>query len=189
MASLRATSFSAAVRHELTVDLFCCITEPDDGIPRGDHNIVIRVWSRDPTLWFRRHLDAADLQQQIQDAGGKRVMQRVHLDFANPGQPGPQFHLQVGGTQHGPEYCWLPESLDLPRFPHYPLTLITACEFVLRTFFPSHYERVAGEATWIGAVRTAQDAYVEPYLRRLIAHPQPLALSASVLGRLWNPAT
>jgi|GEM_PF-1686160 len=182
-----STSISAAVRHRLTIDLFCSISEPEDGIPLGEHSLVIRVWTEDASLWYRESMDAPGLRQRIQAAGGRRVMQRVHFDHANPGQEGPRFHFQVGGTQHGYEFSWFPENLKLPRFPHYPLSLITACEFIVRTFFPSDYERVAGEATWIGAVQSAQAAYIEPYFRKLLSLPQSPVLPRSVLNHLWNP--
>jgi hypothetical protein len=181
-----STSISAAVRHRLTIDLFCSISEPEDGIPLGEHNLVIRVWTYDPSLWYRESFDAPGLRLRIQETGGRRVMQRVHLDHASPGQEGPRFHFQMGGTQHGYEFCWFPENLKLPRFPHYPLALITACEFIVLTFFPGDYERVAGEATWIGAVQRAQVAYIKPYFRRLLSLPQSPVLPRSVLNHLWN---
>lgn len=177
----------AEAHQRLIVDLCCRISEPRDGVPQGEHNIVLRVWSEDELLWFRDAVDAAGLRDQIRNSGGRRVMSRVHFDFANPGQPGPMFHLQVGGTQHESEFCWFPDNLKLPRFTHYPLTLITACEFVVRTFFPADYERIAGEPTWIGAVHAAQSAFVEPYLRGLLGMPNLALPKRSLLHTLWNP--
>ncbi len=173
-------------RHRVSVDLFCRISEPRDGLPQGEHSIVLRVWSSDARFWYRDGLDAPQLRDLIHGSGGRRVMHRVHFDLADPGQAGPRFHWQVGGTQQGVEFCWFPDSLNLPRFPHYPLNLITACEFVVRTFFPAEGERLANEPTWIGAVRVAQDAYLEPYLRDLVRSPAPLTLRPSVLQHLWN---
>jgi hypothetical protein len=178
---------TVGVRHQLIVDLFCSLSEPDHGLPSGEHNIVLRLWSEDDALWFREGLDAAPLWDQIVAAGGRRVMHRVHFDYASPTQPGPQFHWQIGGTQHGSEFCWFPSTLELPRFPHHPLSLITACEFVVRTFFPREYGRIAAEPTWIHAVKTAQQAYLEPYLRSLLTYAPVLNLPNSVLERLWNP--
>jgi hypothetical protein len=180
------TTISAAVKHQLIVDLFCQIAEPDDGLPLDTHSIVIRVWTEDRSLWLRPGLDDPQLGEPIAAAGGRRVIHRVHLDFANLGQPGPRFHMQLGGGQHGQEFCWFPDNLKLPRFVHQPASLITACEFVLRTFFPSEYETVAREATWIGAIRVAQDAYLVPYFKHLL-RLQQLDVTESLLARAWNP--
>jgi hypothetical protein len=185
------TTLSAEVRHRLVVDVFCQLSEPRDGrpLPGQAHNIVIRVWTEDQTLWFREGLDDSALVDQIKAAGGRRVIHRVHFDFANAGQPGPQFHLQIGGGQHGAEFCWFPGNFELPRFPHMPICLITACEFVVRTFFPAEYERIAHEATWIGAIRVAQDSYALPYLKNLLSLPTPPEIRHSLLARAWNKAS
>jgi hypothetical protein len=180
------TTISDAVRHRLIVDVFCQIAEPDDGLPQGAHNIVIRIWTEDRNLWLRPGLDDPALSDPIIAAGGRRVIHRIHLDFANRGQPGPRFHMQLGGGQHGSEFCWFPDNLKLPRFVHQPASLIIACEFVLRTFFPGEYEKVARERTWIGAIRVAQNAYIAPYYRQLL-RLQRLDLDDSLLARAWNP--
>jgi hypothetical protein len=181
------TTISGGVRHVLTVDIYCQISEPVNGAPSLDHNIVLRVWSEDPDLCYRQQLDAWEVFERFESAG-RRVMHRVHFDFANAEQPGPRFHLQFGGSQGSGEGCWLPENLKLPRYPHHPLGLITACEFVVRTFFPSFYERLAEEPSWRGAIARSQEVYLIPYLRQLVNASDRLTLDGSALDRLWNCA-
>jgi len=62
---------TVGVRHQLIVDLFCSLSEPDHGLPSGEHNIVLRLWSEDDALWFREGLDAAPLwTRSSRPAGG-----------------------------------------------------------------------------------------------------------------------
>lgn len=57
------TDEEAAVKHNLEVDLACSISQPDkSGTAQGDHNIAVRVWSKDYTTYFRDTLDAETLR-------------------------------------------------------------------------------------------------------------------------------
>ncbi len=176
------------VRHRLYLDIACQITEPLDGVPTLEHSICVRVWTDDRTLSFREAHDSDYLQSRIEEAGGRRVMLRFHFDFANAGQPGPKHHLQIGGTQQENELCWLPENLRVPRFCHHPLSLLMACEFVVKTFYPDEYIKLKlrDEASWRGAIATAQGSYLTSYYALLGFNPPTEALSVSLLERLWN---
>lgn len=179
------TEVTQDTRHRLSLDIACRIDEPRNGEPSGEHIICVRVWTDDLDLYFREDYDSDHIWEQIDAAGGRRVMLRFHFDFANPGQPGPKHHLQIGGVQHANEFCWFPDSLRVPRFCHHPLSLLMACEFVVRTFYPHVYQEISGEATWQGAIATAQGTYLSPYYALQGVNPAP-ALTASLLDKLWN---
>lgn len=183
----RPTPASKDLRHRLAVDIACFIDCPRDGVTTGKHTITIRVWTDDPGLCFREAFDAASIADGVTANGGRRVITRFHFDHANAGQPGPREHLQIGGVQHEGELCWLPENLRVPRFCHHPLSLLMACEFVVRTFYPDTHSKLAEEASWRGAIATAQRCYLPPYfLLQGLGRVDENALGESLLGRLWN---
>ncbi len=171
---------TTTLKHRLKIDIHCDLSEPTAGAPTGSHNIAVRVWALDKSLWFREAFDATTLADQIA-ASGRRVVCRFHLDLANPGQLGPRFHLQIGGNTLADEFYWHPKTLDVPRFCHHPLNLLLTCEFILKTFYPEHYDQVADDPTWAAAVKVAQKSYLAPYFERLHNFDESL-----LLRRLWN---
>jgi hypothetical protein len=172
--------------HALVPDVSCHISQPESGEPTGSHNVVIRVWSEDPKFYFRASHDAEELLDRIKEGAGRRVMTRYHFDFAEKGQDGPKFHLQVGGGQHVDENCWLPENLKVPRFCHYPMSLILSCQLILRTFFPSEYSIIAAEETWVGALRASQKAYFPTYFKYQSITLADAQLKSDFLNNWWN---
>ena len=175
------------LRHSLAVDIACKIDSPTNGISTGDHNIAVRVWTDDPALYFRAAYDAPGIRDLVAANGGSRVILRFHFDHANADQPGPREHLQIGGAQHGSELCWLPDNLRVPRFCHHPLSLLMACEFVVRTFYPDAYRDLQDEATWRGAIADAQRCYLPPYyLLQGLSNLNDGVYAHSLLARLWN---
>lgn len=161
------TDGEAAVKHNLEVDVCCSISEPDkSGTAQGEHNIAVRVWSKDDATYFRDALDAESLRAPL-EAQRRRVMLRFHFDLGNKDQEGPKHHLQIGGKGQANDYAWLPENWKLPRFAHFPVNLALVCEFVGRTFFPKAFARIAEEPTWKNAVMNAEKTYLLPFLNAL----------------------
>ncbi len=185
--AFRTTEGDRLVNHRLEVDLACSITQPGaNGLPASDHNIAVRVWSTDPAMCFRAERDAEALRDQL-EARGRRVMLRFHFDLANAKQEGPRHHLQIGGKADTADYQWLPDNWKLPRFVHLPVNLVLACEFIARTFYPSTFARHSQEPTWTHAVRTAETAYLFPFLQALpYVHVDPRKHSKSLLSTVWN---
>lgn len=172
------------VNHRLRVDLFCDISQPDEkGRPRDRHNIAVRVRTTEKGFAFRQGWDALELEDKIRAARLGRVMCRFHFDFAEREQQGPRYHLQVGGKQHEEEYCWYPDTLEVPRFAHHPMSLILTCEFILQTFYPLEYRKISADSSWRAAIRRAQEAYVVPYIEVL----RTIDCSVkSLLKEIWN---
>jgi hypothetical protein len=181
------TDDEVAVKHNLEVDLACSISQPDkSGIAMGEHNIAVRVWSKDGATYFRDALDAASLRDSL-DAQKKRVMLRFHFDLCNKDQEGPKHHLQIGGKGQPSEYAWLPENWKLPRFAHFPVNLALVCEFVGRTFFPKAFQRIAEEPTWKNAIMTAERAYLLPFLTAIpYVSVDAKRHKATFLSWVWN---
>ena len=145
-------------------------------------NVAIRVWSLDPQVCFREQWDATGLRDQI-DPGRGRVMIRIHFDLANPGQPGPKYHAQVGGNPRLEELCWFPEALGVPRLPHMPMDLVLASELVAATFYPDDYQTIRREDSWKGSRSVSQKHLLHDYLEKALAAANG---SGSVLDKLWN---
>ena len=176
------------VKHALAVDISGKLSKPQGGLPTDEHNIAVRVWSSDRSMWFREHLDAADVPDRC--VHGRRVMLRFHFDHASDKQNGPTHHLQIGGKPLDDELAWLPDNWKLPRFAHYPVSLLMACDFIVRNFFPFAYKDVAKEASWRGCMSKAQSAYLVPYLQKLpfvrIRSDGDDLLTESCLHHWWN---
>ena len=143
---------------------------------------TIRLWALDVPVYFRSDWDAVRLYNEIVPANG-RVMLRTHFDLANEGQPGPKFHLQIGGVQHSGEFSWFPESMSVPRFVHYPMDLVLAIELIAATFFEDKYRRIRREPAWINSRRTSEQHLVKRYLSDAL---NAISSEDSVLEALWN---
>lgn len=152
------------------------------GLEPGELNVAMRVWWLDKKEYFREQWDAPRLGHVINARSG-RVMLRVHFDRADLGQPGPKYHLQVGGKQHGNELNWFPEALSVPRLVHAPFDLVLASELVAATFYPTVYARVSREPEWRYCVRTTQQHLFPTYLETI---NRAIEDKVSVLDALWN---
>ena len=145
-------------------------------------NVLLRIWCLDPHIYFRKHWDSPHLSKCIDPAFG-RVMLRVHFDLANKEQPGPKYHVQVGGNSRPEELHWFPEALAVPRLLHTPFDLLLACELVAATFHPSQFEDISREPSWIGSIRVSQQHLLKDYFARAL---DAVSSGNSVLEELWN---
>ena len=167
----------------LRVDLSCAAYWDAHPAERPSKlTVVLRIWSLDPGVYFRSDWDPPELDERVDSKSG-RVMIRTHFDLANPKQPGPRYHLQVGGKPLSTELCWFPEGIAVPRYLHNPLDVVLASELVAATFFPSVYERVRREGSWKGSIRVSQCHLLESYFSDAL---DAIRNKDSVLDALWN---
>jgi hypothetical protein len=158
--------------YDIHVDLHCSfkwIITATGTIPT-EQNLVLRVWSSDKRLTFRKEWDSDEIKGQLEGIDkegkpGKRVMLRYHFDLANSKQPGPKYHLQVGGVARGDELCWLPSEINLPRFACPPIDLALACEMVAANFFPTEYREIKKEPEWRRMILDVQASILRDYFR------------------------
>ena len=168
---------------KVRVDLFLSVYWADDPAEApADLRVVIRVWSLDPNLYFRKRWDALRLKNECSPDSG-RVMLRVHFDLANPNQPGPRHHLQVGGNARPEERHWFPKALSVPRMLHMPMDLILASELIAATFYPCAYEKIRREPAWRGARKVSQQHLLKRYFTEAL---KAVDNNESVLDALWN---
>ena len=143
---------------------------------------TMRLWALDEPVYFRPDWDAEHLYEEIEPGNG-RVMLRAHFDLANEGQPGPQYHLQIGGVQHAGEFCWFPQNLSVPRILHYPVDLVLAIELIAATFYEKEYKLIRREPSWIHSRRISERHLVQEYLSQAMS---AINSEESVLEALWN---
>ena len=144
--------------------------------------VLLRVWCLDPRIYFREEWDSSELKAAIDPEVG-RVMLRVHFDLANPNQPGPEYHVQVGGNPLREEGHWFPKSLAVPRLLHMPVDLTLASELVAATFFPCDFKKIMREASWRGSRRVSQEHLLDDYFA---SASDAVRRNKSVLATLWN---
>jgi hypothetical protein len=175
-----------AVRgYRVRLDLSCEFRWPAD--PQGEpltQNLVLRVWCLDPRLVFRAQWDAEPLKEWL--TSGKRVVLRYHFDLASPEQPGPTYHVQVGGIPHGNECFWVPSEMNLPRLAHPPTDLLLACEMVAANFFPEDYRVIRRDGLWRGRIRESQSLVLGNYFRRCVQAVGNQGAPQSLLDELWH---
>lgn len=148
----------------LQIDISCEIEGEDDKVKK--QNILLRVWCYDKSICYRDGIDHPDIREKLENSGWKRVILRFHFDLRAPNvrQPEPLYHLQVGGRKPKEnENCWLPEQIEIPRFPYPPMDVILLCEFILMNFFHKEYEEIRKKPEWISFVRKSQDFFQKPY--------------------------
>ena len=168
---------------KVRVDLFLAAYWADNpGEVPSDLRVVIRVWSLDPHVYFREPWDAARLEDECSPDRG-RVMLRLHFDLANPHQPGPRHHLQVGGNARPEELHWFPEALSVPRLLHMPMDLVLASELIAATFYPDAYRKIRREPAWTGSRKVSQQHLLKGYFTEAL---EAVDTDESVLDALWN---
>ena len=141
-----------------------------------------RMVPRPSYLLQSRSGDSPELYDAVDPKAG-RVMMRVHFDLANPEQPGPQYHLQVGGNSWPEELHWFPKSLAVPRLLHMPVDLTLASELVAATFYQAAFKRIRREPSWRGSRRVSQEYLLAKYFRDAM---DAVRDNRSVLETLWN---
>lgn len=166
------------------VDLFCTMKWSNEGQPACQQDIVLRVWCNDHNVIFREQIDAEEIIDKLDDRKG-RVMLRYHFDLANPGQPGPTFHLQAGGNARDDEACWLHEAVSIPRLPFPPYDLVLACEMVIANFFLNRASTLLNDPNWMGVLKVSQNSLLTSYYENCI---RTISRDESLLRTLSNNA-
>jgi len=168
----------------LQVDIYCDIRWIEAEVPVVQ-DIKVRVWSTHARTIFEPERDADNINDVLRDPGRTavgRVISRFHFDKANRGQPGPEFHLQIGGKAEPYELCWHPESVKVPRLAHPPLELFLACQLVAANFFPREYAEIKQRSEWLGELRWQQASLLRDHYQRCL---NAIDAKESLLDALW----
>jgi hypothetical protein len=168
----------------LRADVSCRLRWLD---PNGDptkQELAVRIWCLNDEVMFRDQLDAPAVLERLDFVLG-RVMVRYHYDKANEEQPGPDYHLQMGGNSRDEGLCWLHEGVAIPRVAHSPRDLVLACEeLVANLYTPDHVS--IQDPTFAHTIKVSQEALLASYYARVV---DAISSGKSVLRSLWVGAT
>jgi hypothetical protein len=165
----------------LWVDLYCTVLWKEEGALPIKQDIHLRVWSDEIDYIYRSDWDSEIVYDRLTEG---RVMLRCHFDLANPGQPGPEYHLQFGGNSWGNELCWFPESMNLPRLPYPPMDLVLVCQLIAANFYWDEYVGFRETSEWKNALRRSHEYLLKDYYEGCLG-----ALDQDLLvDHLWNPS-
>jgi len=170
---------------DLWVDLYCTVRWTE-GVMPVEQIIHLRVWSDNEDLIWRPDWDSADVFDKLADQAvprPRRVIFRCHFDRANPGQPGPKYHLQFGGDAQGQELCWSPKAMNLPRLVYPPMDLILTCQLIAANFYWEEYSEFRETREWIGTLRRSQGHLLKDYYEDCL---NVLEQNRVLLDYLWN---
>jgi hypothetical protein len=136
------------------------------------HKIQLRVWCLDEGHCYREGVDHPKIREDLDKYGWKRVILRFHFELKPEGeQIEPLYHLQVGGTNRmSDEFCWIPEDIEVPRFPYQPTDIILLSEFVLINFFQTQYREIREKPEWIQYVKKSQGFFQKSYFENCLRH-------------------
>jgi hypothetical protein len=110
-----------------------------------EHSILVRLW-------------------EVPTAAPRNLVNRVHIDLANHGQPGPWSHLQFGGESVEEYENWpLPPIAGHPRWPTALMDLILASELIVYSFWPDKWRLLCEKREIITLIKRAEDAYLRPF--------------------------
>jgi hypothetical protein len=97
--------------------------------------------------------------------------ERHHLDLASVDQPGPVWHLQLGGNPSGYdkfETSWLAP----PRWALPPADLVLVAEALLLNFYQDAFQTLNRDGDWVRLVQSAEDLVMTHYRRHMERHFQ-----------------
>lgn len=94
------------------------------------------------------------------------LLSRQHIDLAQPGQPGPLWHLQLGGVGSSDDAEWR-KSVGLVRWPVMPMDVVLAIECIIYLFFNETWLEVSQSAPWREKIRQSEDAVLDHYVAGL----------------------
>jgi len=152
----------------LKPDIFCEIEASDnEDFPLSHLRLVLRVWSIQRNLSYRPQWDSINILEKLEgNHSSNRVMSRCHYDTCTKAQYAPYYHFQFHGTPRANELYWFPYTIELPHFPSPPIDLILACEIVVATFFPTTYQQLLQDGSWVNIIKESEESVLSKYFER-----------------------
>ncbi|MCP4373246.1 MAG: hypothetical protein GY797_34845 [Deltaproteobacteria bacterium] len=187
---LRFISTTVPNSVELQVDVYCDIRWTEDDVP-VQQDIKVRIWTQHADIIFREAYDSEKIFDEFEDEARlhfprlhkkSRVISRFHFDKANPGQGGPNYHLQLGGVPQPYELCWHPEKVNVPRLEYQPMDLFLTCQMIVANFFPKEYLEIRKKSEWRGMTLWCQKQFLKEYYRQCF---EAVDNNKVLLDKLW----
>jgi hypothetical protein len=155
----------------------------------GDFNFQREAVPTRPEDWTSKPARSMTTAIVLETEAGQPIT-RQHLDLANPGQPGPLWHLQLGGV---PMKGTALTGIDVPRWPGWPVDFLLMVELVLFNFFPAQWVEAQRSPAWKAALQQSEKLVLSHYIARYQhyrraepSHPSWLGAQCGVTSG-WNP--
>ncbi len=123
----------------------------------------LKTWSG----WQRAPVADATFPIELRKIANDELCARHHLDLANLDQPGPVWHLQLGGLAAGVQRHKELEWLDVPRWPALPMDMILVLELAIYNFRNSDWLELRKTNPWRDIVKRSEQLMHRRYLERL----------------------
>jgi hypothetical protein len=133
-----------------------------------------RTWTSEP-------FSECSASISLKDVSSGTLLTRQHVDLANPTQPGPAWHVQLGGVGSG-----TPRHLEVLRWPSPPTDLILLVELALFLLHNDAWRTVKDAATWSSFVRASEELTLTHYRSALESHWSTRHRSSSWLASQCN---
>lgn len=120
--------------------------------------------------WRKRPVGRSTVVVEIFEIESDELLERHHVDLANPRQLGTVWHLQYGGNPSGAVEDLPTSWLKEPRWPIGPIDVTLLLELLTYNFFPAQWDELNGEGEWLRLIWTAEDLLVSHYAHHIKAH-------------------
>ena len=124
---------------------------------------------------------------EILELPDSMLVERHHHDLAWSGQPGPVWHLQLGGAST--DNRWL----NVPRWPSAPMDPVLVIELAVYSFYNDNWNELRSSNPWRRIIKRSEDLLLPHYGERLQAYRSQadradswLAYQCNVKSD-WNP--
>lgn len=130
------------------------------------YNTQLLIRSLEKELSFRPKFDSKDLCKPLIENDWKRAMLSFHIDLRDSETRiyEPIYHLHVGGRVDKKELCWIPDTIEEPRFYFFPLDVVLLSEFVLLNWRPEVHDELRKQPEWKKRIIYSQNLYLKPYM-------------------------
>ena len=122
---------------------------------------------------------------KIYNSESDQLLCRQHLDMANPDQPGPMWHLQLGGIGSSNRRDEL-RSVATLRWPTIPMDFMLAVELCLYLFHFKAWDKVKKSSPWRGFIKDTEELVISHYADLLTKYRNQCGLESSWLAAQCN---
>lgn len=131
--------------------------------------------------WERAPMNKCSTAINLYKPDGSTLLTRQHLDLSNPGQPGPIWHVQLGGKGSDEDKDWVRTVASL-RWPALPMDFMLFVELALFLFKWEAWRDLQAQTQWRRYVRSSEQFVLSHYLAALQHHWQVPTSPTSWLG-------
>ena len=125
----------------------------DFSTTRSNGNRRLHEWQPQPCYTSTCAIEIFELTNKL--------VGRHHHDLANPGQLGPVWHLQLGGS--GADNRWL----DVPRWPIIPMDPVLVIELAVYSFFNDTWNDLCSGNPWRKIIKNSEALMLPHFHTRL----------------------